>query len=53
MPVAAERDGVRMLDDKELVGKLAALALFDESTLQFEGFAVIQAAQIAPAAAKH
>jgi hypothetical protein len=42
-----------MLDYEELVRNLAALALLDPHALQLEGFAVIQAAQIAPATPTH
>ena len=34
VPVAAHRDHVRMLDEQQLVGDLAPLALLDELLLQ-------------------
>ena len=43
MPVAAERDDVRMLDEQKLIRNLAALALLDELALQLERFGVADA----------
>ena len=46
MAVAAERDDVRMLDDHEVIGNLAALALFREVLLNRQGFGVRYQAEI-------
>jgi hypothetical protein len=53
VPVAAERDGVGMFHDEQLVGDFAALALLDQRALPFKGFAVIHAPQVAPETATH
>ena len=53
VPVAAERDGVRMFHEQQLVRDLAALALLNQPALQFEGYGVIHAPQIAPETATH
>ncbi len=47
VPVAAHGDDVRMFDDQQLIGNLAALAALDEMLLQRERLGVAHAAEIA------
>ncbi len=47
MAVAAHGDDVRMFDDQQLIGNLAALAALDELLLQRERLGVAHAAEIA------
>jgi hypothetical protein len=45
-PVAAHGDDVRVLDDQELIGDLASLALLRQPLLKIESFGVTYPAQI-------
>jgi len=51
--VAAEGDDVRMLDDEQLIGDEAELALFDEIALHGERAGVLDASEIVQLAATH
>jgi hypothetical protein len=53
MPVAAERDDVRMFEQQELIVNRALLALDDEAALQLERARVIDSTQLAQAAVTH
>jgi hypothetical protein len=47
MPVAAQGDDVRMLDEQKLVGNQAALPSLDKLPLQLERFRVAEPSQVA------
>ena len=53
MPVAAERDHVRMLQQQQVVGNEPLLALRHEPLLQFQRLAVTDAAELPHLAFTH
>ena len=48
MPIPAERNHVRVFDEQQLIGDLAALSLLRQAPLQFKSFGVSGAPEVAP-----
>jgi len=53
VPVAAQRDRVRVLYQEKLIWNLAAFPLIDERALQIECFGVVNATDVAPGTTTH
>jgi hypothetical protein len=53
VPVAAERDDVRVLDEQKLIGDFAPLALFNELALHCERLGIADASTIAHLHIRH
>jgi len=53
MPVAAERDHVRVLDQQQLIVNRALLALRHQAPLQLERARVVHSSQFAQATVTH